>query len=181
MKSLVNQWHHSSSYLAIASVCLSTTKRAQQRLQYCHAGIDVNLCEWSYMVRYVYWKINTKCVLEDRGVLKEFSERILKNLYGQSHWKGRINAFCYRQVFAYGGNIQVVKPFLFPSTGVPHSHIMRQPQQGATNVVGKSPQDGKLELQSQPQQRNAKAIKIAYPSITLTICWHGLMMNMNFS
>ena len=44
MKSLVNQWHHSSSYLAIASVCLSTA-RAQQRLQRCDADNYVNWCE----------------------------------------------------------------------------------------------------------------------------------------
>lgn len=32
MKSLVNQWHHSSSYLAIASVCLSTAREPSR----CH-------------------------------------------------------------------------------------------------------------------------------------------------
>lgn len=76
--------------------------------------------------------------------------------------------------------MQVVQAFLFLSTGVPHSHIMRQSQQGVTNVVGKSPQDGEPELQFQPQQRKARAIKKAYPNIILTICCHNVMMNMNF-
>lgn len=175
MKSLVNQWHHSSSYLAIASVCLSTTDRAQQWLQYCEAGIDVNLHEWSDMERYVYWKIDTKCELTEtkKGVPEEVAERILKD---------RQDKYFLFQTGSclWGRSIQVGQAFLFLSTGVPHSHIMRQSQQGVTNVVGKSPQDGEPELQFQPQQRKARAIKKAYPNIILTICCHDLMMNMNF-
>lgn len=174
MKSLVNQWHHSSSYLAIASVWLSTTDRARQWLRYCKAGIDVNLHEWSDMERYVYWKINTQCVLTETK--KGVPEGILKN----RQQNGRMNTLFQTGSCLWGRNIQVVQAFLFLSTGVPHSHVMRQSQQGVTNVVEKSPQDGEPELQFQPQQRKARAIKIAYPNIIPTICCHDLMMNMNF-
>lgn len=128
MKSSVNQWHHSGSYLAIASVCLSTSKWArQQPLQYCNAGIDAD------MVRYLWGeKQQIFFFPPERDLAKILRDKTLKR---QNTW-----FYVSHRLFPNGGAIRVVNWFLFfplvLDTGVPHSHIMRQPQQGAASVVG---------------------------------------------
>lgn len=82
MKSSVNQWHHSGSYLAIASVCLSTSKWArQQPLQYCNAGIDADV------VRYSWGEKQQIFFSPQKGISQKYSET--------RHLKGRIHGFMF--------------------------------------------------------------------------------------
>lgn len=101
---------------------------------------------------------------KDRGVLKEFQKESWK-IFTDTDTR---HTLCFRQVFAYRGNTEVVKQFLLLSTGVLHSHIMRQPQQGATNVVGKSPYHDKLELQFQPPAKKCR--RTVYPYVIMAMC-----------
>lgn len=101
MKSSVNQWHHSGSYLAIASVCLSTSKWArQQPLQYCNAGIDADV------VRYLWGeKQQIFFFPPERDLAKTLRDKTLKR---QNTW-----FYVSHRLFPNGGAIRVVNCFLF--------------------------------------------------------------------
>lgn len=66
-----------------------------------------------------------------KGISQKYSETLKR----QNTW-----FYVSHRLFPNGRAIRVVNCFLFSplvlDTGVPHSHIMRQPQQGAVSVVG---------------------------------------------